>query len=481
MKASSNAMCTAALMLNLLVASASASPTWQSKLTKLGLGSLASAEQYVVGFSPYPGYEGTLDVSGTVKLVGTGLLDTATQTLSWDLQGVDPNCAQPPLDVKNSCGVHIHQGLSCDADAGGHYWNSTLITEDPWLVIRYTAKRMRFRRSKYFARARGTAVNTGFTNYDVLGRTMVVHDATGARVACGLIVPKKLSVNGFVPYVGYTGDLKVDGKVDAGGEEVDDAFAQDLSWYLQGVDPECSQAPQPDVSNACGIHIHAGMSCYANADGHYWNETEFPEDPWKSVVYKSWSNPWGVFAWQHSEAVITGLQNSAANGHTMIVHDATGARVACGILAPQTEIVNAFVPYFSYSGSLRVSGTVVAQGGRVLDKANQNLAWVLFGVDPACKNGPGEAGNSCGVHIHAGMDCTSDALGHYWNTTSISDDPWKTISYNAFDSLVFGTMAFNYNVEVVTGLSNFNTLGHTLIVHDYTGARIACGILNIAA
>merc|ERR1712224_968596 len=75
------------------------------------------------------------------------------------------------------------------------------------------------------------------------------------------------------------------------------------------------------------------------------------------------------------------------------------------------------------------------------------------------------------LHIHAGMGCTSDALGHYWNTTSISDDPGKTISYNAFDSLVFGTMAFNYNVEVVTGLSNFNTLGHTLIVHDYTGAR----------
>lgn len=164
----------------------------------------------------------------------------------------------------------------------------------------------------------------------------------------------------------------------------------------------------------------------------------------------------------------------------MIVHDVTGARVACGIVAPQKEIVNAFVAYFSYTGSLEVSGSVFVEGNGVLAEASQELHWILYGVDPACASGPGDAGNSCGVHIHTGMDCTSNAGGHYWNSTAISEDPWATISYTT-KNFLGKDYAFAYNVQVVTGLTNFDTLGHTLIVHDYTGARIACGILNIAA
>jgi hypothetical protein len=264
------------------------------------------------------------------------------------------------------------------------------------------------------------------------------------------------------------------------GVGVADSAGQDLKWFLNGVDPACNMRPPEDVPNACGIHIHEGMSCYANAGGHYWNKSTYEEDPWTPVIYKTWRSPFGSFTYDGNELVVTGLENSDVNGHTMIVHDVTGARVACGIIAPKQEIVNAFVPYFSYQGDLRVSGTVLVGSTGVLGEAAQVLQWMLQGVDPACKSVPSGVPNACGVHIHQGMDCTSDALGHFYNQTSIGEDPWLAITYKA--RKFFGTYhAIEKNAPVVTGLTGFDVLGHTMIVHDSQGARIACGILNIAA
>merc|ERR1712048_614267 len=185
----------------------------------------------------------------------------------------------------------------------------------------------------------------------------------------------------------------------------------------------------------------------------------------------TWRSPFGDFTYDGNELVGTGLENSAVNGHTMIIHDVTGARVACGIIAPKQEIVNAFVPYYSYHGNLQVSGSVLVSSKGVLGEAAQVLQWTLAGVDPACEAVPSGVDNACGVHIHQGMDCTSNALGHYYNETSISKDPWLAITYKAIKSF-FGTYyAIESNAHVVTGLTSFDVLGHTMIVHDSTGAR----------
>ena len=45
----------------------------------------------------------------------------------------------------------------------------------------------------------------------------------------------------------------------------------------------------------------------------------------------------------------------------------------------------------------------------------QSFYYSLTGVDPACSSGAGTAGNSCGIHIHSGTSCTSDAGGHLYN------------------------------------------------------------------
>ena len=60
----------------------------------------------------------------------------------------------------------------------------------------------------------------------------------------------------------------------------------------------------------------------------------------------------------------------------------------------------------------------------------QSFSYSLTGVDPLCVNGAGEAGNSCGVHIHVGSSCASDAGGHYY-TGIVTSDPWTNVGYTS--------------------------------------------------
>ena len=45
--------------------------------------------------------------------------------------------------ASNGCGVHIHEGFSCDDNAtlqGGHYYvNTTTVTADPWVDVSYSS------------------------------------------------------------------------------------------------------------------------------------------------------------------------------------------------------------------------------------------------------------------------------------------------------------------------------------------------------
>jgi hypothetical protein len=128
--------------------------------------------------------------------------------------------------------------------------------------------------------------------------------------------------------------------------------------------------------------------------------------------------------------------------------------------------VDDFVPYFSYEGDLAVKGKVNSEGLT----AGQKLSWDLAGMDPKCEGGPGDKPNSCGVHIHKGQSCKEDALGHYYATP---EDPWKTITYTSKNGKASGK-----NVEVTTDLTNADVMGRTFIVHNFEGARVACGILK---
>lgn len=132
-----------------------------------------------------------------------------------------------------------------------------------------------------------------------------------------------------------------------------------------------------------------------------------------------------------------------------------------------------FVPYLNYTGDLATRGQVDVDG--LVSSAGQSLTWDLSGVDPNCKDGPGEKPNSCGVHIHAGKSCKEDALGHFFKTTN---DPWKTITYTAKQSSKGYWEAQDSKVKVATELTGAEVTGRTFIVHDFEGKRVACGIID---
>jgi len=126
-----------------------------------------------VPLGPYPGYTGDLRVTGEVNAY---LGNTGNTWVTYFLNGLEEACRTIPEGVANACGIHIHEGTTCeDASIGGHYFATG---SDPWLGLGYSARG---------GKAQGSVqANIGLGG-DILGRAIVVHDSTGARVACALI------------------------------------------------------------------------------------------------------------------------------------------------------------------------------------------------------------------------------------------------------------------------------------------------------
>ena len=169
-----------------------------------------------------------------------------------------------------------------------------------------------------------------------------------------------------------------------------------------------------------------------------------------------------------------------------------------------------FIPYYTYKGGLAVAGDVgpVSTAG-----TSQTFGYYFTGVDPgasptwnnvpstattaatahtacsklnqrrrtlpacaACVSGPDTGiANSCGIHIHTGTTCTGDAGGHLWKATAtVTSDPWASVSYTATASGVASGAASGLD----TGLAASDLPGKAFIVHDRSGARIACAVMG---
>ena len=130
-----------------------------------------------------------------------------TQTAWFSLTGVDPLCSGGAGDKGNSCGIHIHEGVSCTSNAGGHYFTE-LVTTDPWASIAYTS---------VDTSTNGTfTVDTGATSSQVEGKTLIVHAHNGDRIACAILSTGEngaFEATAFVKYYTYTGSLEVGGLV----------------------------------------------------------------------------------------------------------------------------------------------------------------------------------------------------------------------------------------------------------------------------
>ena len=116
-------------------------------------------------------------------------------------------------------------------------------------------------------------------------------------------------------------------------------------------------------------------------------------DPWTSVAYTSSAG--GTAA--ATLTVNTGAPSLSLVGKAFIVHGYDGGRIGCAILGTGSQATltsSGFVPYYTYSGALAVSGTV---GPMTTSGTSQTFDYSLSGLDTACSGGAGAAANSCGI------------------------------------------------------------------------------------
>jgi hypothetical protein len=425
-------------------------------------------------------------VTGSVKPILS--YDEGTK-LAFAFEGVDPLCADGRGDSAISCGMHIHQGTSCDEAAGGLLFADGI--DNPWLDVHYTATPD--------GRASGMAsIATGLSTVDVLGRVLAIHDHAGTAIACSIIteMPAVAHATGFVPYAGYAGSLTT---ADGGAYPiVSDGTTTKFTYDVIGADPLCKDGPAEGVGVSCGLHLHVGTTCEEMAgDLFFAGET----NPWLAVSYTTQggdgctaesvvSDPASCYLTGELETVATGLTADEIVGKVFILHDVQGVPYACATVAPDIGraplYATGFVPYYNYDtaaeGALSVSGVVspvVTQAVGVSNSAvvlkgmpAQSFSYELSGVDPACADGATDAPNSCGIHVHAGTSCDTDALGHYY-APAAGSDPWVNVVYTTTpDGKATGTVT-----GVLTGYPAAEMVGHAVLIHDRTGARVACAIL----
>ena len=87
--------------------------------------------------------------------------------------------------------------------------------------------------------------------------------------------------------------------------------------------------------------------------------------------------------------------------------------------------------------------------------------------------------NACGIHIHEGTTCNSADFvgGHFWSPAKFSSDPWETVQYHSTAS---GRSSFEITLDGGNGYGADINHGHAFIIHDTTGKRIGCGLLEMA-
>eukprot|EP00586_Coscinodiscus_wailesii_P009670 CAMPEP_0172508330 /NCGR_PEP_ID=MMETSP1066-20121228/211143_1 /TAXON_ID=671091 /ORGANISM="Coscinodiscus wailesii, Strain CCMP2513" /LENGTH=106 /DNA_ID=CAMNT_0013286263 /DNA_START=307 /DNA_END=627 /DNA_ORIENTATION=- len=92
------------------------------------------------------------------------------------LKGLQEKC--------DKCGIHVHEGTSCDRPTGQHYWAAN---DDPWV------KGMgAYYNVLMFGESTGEFVmNDGYAVSEHRRRTVTIHAQDGTRIACGVLRPRE--------------------------------------------------------------------------------------------------------------------------------------------------------------------------------------------------------------------------------------------------------------------------------------------------
>jgi len=268
----------------------------------------------IVSIAAYAG--GSSGVAGTaiVTSTSTGIRIVGTLT------GLEANLTTPVAGVANSNGYHIHSGSSCESGtaAGGHYCPG--MAADPWTNVSYTSSSCGY--ATIDISLAGFSLNGSNA---VSGRAFVVHDSSGARVACGLIQVRPAL---FVDVAQYAGLSTGIAGTMAVVQHSNDPSVQ-LVGTLTGLAPNSSAAT--GVANSDGYHVHENPTCSsgAAAGGHY--TAGMGPDPWSNVSWQSDGRGAAQLRMVMNNFSLAGM--NAVDGRAMVIHDGTGARAACGLIS----------------------------------------------------------------------------------------------------------------------------------------------------
>jgi hypothetical protein len=321
--------------------------------------------------------------------------------LRFFFEGLDPMCTEGRGESGISCGMHIHEGTSCEESAGGLLVGEGV--DNLWSDVFYI--------STPEGRASGSAsIATGLSVEDVIGKVFAIHDHAGTAIACSVIteMPMVAHATGLVPYAGYEGSLTTA----AGGAYpiISDGINTKFTYDIIGADPMCKGGAVEGVPVSCGLHVHVGTTCDEVASGLYFaGET----NPWSAVHYMTQggdactassvatdaSTCYLTGEFETAETMLT-LQN--ITGKVFVIHDSTGAPYACAAIQPDLGraplAAHGFVSYFNYMGNLSVSGMVspvVTQPIGLTDSEAvlkgmpaQSFSYSLMGADPHASTAP---------------------------------------------------------------------------------------------
>jgi len=265
----------------------------------------------------YPGYIGQLVPRGRVTVRFED--DGSEMLMRYELEGLEASC--------NKCGIHIHQGQSCDDPdlVLGHYFNQSVFENDPWNQedsnSAYDSDQEGFTSSAFvFA--------NGIEPSQTMGRALVVHSQDGTRIGCG-ILKSTSNTNRMKARIGaYPGYSTVGTNFPNGTVRVF-SFEDDvvrIRATLSGLEPNCVQ---------CGLHIHSGLSC-DDADsvgGHWYKDEKVTEDPWAAEKATYTSDSSGNA--KASFYVYNGYDYEQNVDHAVVIHGQDGSRIGCGVIKPE--------------------------------------------------------------------------------------------------------------------------------------------------
>ena len=291
-------------------------------------------------------------------------------------------------------------------------------------------------------------------------RTFVVHDGSSARIGCGIVGDPTASVASIGTYPSYAGANAASGTIAV--TEIDRSSGGIFVFgTLTGL----------EASVTGGIHIHSGVSCTTTDGpaGHYWPDMDV--DPWLVTTYTSDAS--GVASLELTVDDYTLNDGYPVAGRTVVVHDAAGARIGCGVIESTAGEIATLGAYPAVADST-VTGTAL-------------VAPCTMGVEITATVGGLEASTNGGFHIHSGfsVDATVDNNGDSATSTSVGghfwafgNDPWNNVKYTSNANGVASLTAMH--MENFTMNEGAPVLYHPLVVHKNAGARSGAGLISTA-